>query len=170
VTVFYISIAQFSEECDVQCSTYREHSGISWRSFSRPESPFHMFYPAVITMNGVEFTSAGQYMLYKQAGKWNIYVDGYNTDTLPSSLWHCQLGTRKSIWPVKKIEWWSAGMVISLEQGANGLHQMVKLIHCHPIIFCFIKIQNGLTFLVPPYPLEKKLLSGCLSVLCLSIL
>jgi len=24
--------------------------------------------------------------------------------------------------------------------------------HCHPIISCFIKIQNGLTFLVPAYP------------------
>ena len=24
--------------------------------------------------------------------------------------------------------------------------------HCHPIISCFIKIQIGLTFLVPAYP------------------
>ena len=24
--------------------------------------------------------------------------------------------------------------------------------HCHPIISCFIKVQNGLTFLVPAYP------------------
>jgi len=24
--------------------------------------------------------------------------------------------------------------------------------HCHPIISCFIEIQNGLTFLVPAYP------------------
>jgi len=27
--------------------------------------------------------------------------------------------------------------------------------HCHPINSCFIKIQNGLTFLLPAYP-------GCL--------
>jgi len=26
-----------------------------------------------------------------------------------------------------------------------------RLCHCHPIIPCFIKIQNGLTFLVPAY-------------------
>jgi len=29
---------------------------------------------------------------------------------------------------------------------------MVQLMHCHPIISCFIKIQNGLTFLVLAYP------------------
>lgn len=58
---------EFSEECDIQCSRYREQSGISWRAFARPESPFHMFYPAAITMNGMEFTSAGQYMLCKHA-------------------------------------------------------------------------------------------------------
>jgi len=27
-----------------------------------------------------------------------------------------------------------------------------SLCHCHPIILCFIKIQTGLTFLVPAYP------------------
>jgi len=31
--------------------------------------------------------------------------------------------------------------------------------HCHPIISCFIKIHNGLTFLVPAYP-------GCLERAC----
>ena len=30
---------------------------------------------------------------------------------LPSVLWHCWLGVRKSIWPVK-IEWWGVCMVI----------------------------------------------------------
>jgi len=36
--------------------------------------------------------------------------------------------------------------------------------HCHPIISCFVKIQIGLTFLVPPYlgfSGEKRLLNGC---------
>jgi len=34
--------------------------------------------------------------------------------------------------------------------------------HCHPIISCFIKIQNGLTFLVPAYRvvLKNSLLNG----------
>jgi len=37
--------------------------------------------------------------------------------------------------------------------GARGsdLH-MVQLFHCHRIISGFIKIHNGLTFLVPAYP------------------
>jgi len=39
-------------------------------------------------------------------------------------------------------------MVICLERGANDL----CVVHCHPIISCFIKIQIGLTFLVPVYP------------------
>jgi len=38
-------------------------------------------------------------------------------------------------------------MVISLERGANNLH----MVHCHPIVSCFVKIQIGLTFLVPAY-------------------
>jgi len=42
-------------------------------------------------------------------------------------------------------------MVICLELGANDLH-MVQLMPPPPIISCFIKIQTGLTFLVPAYP------------------
>jgi len=60
---------QYPDECNLECSRYRQYAGISYRAFSRLESPFHMFYPAAITLNGIEFTSAGQYMLYKQAGK-----------------------------------------------------------------------------------------------------
>jgi len=40
---------------------------------------------------------------------------------LPSVLWHCWLGVRKSIWPVK-IEWRGADVVVCLERGANDLH------------------------------------------------
>jgi len=36
---------------------------------------------------------------------------------LPSVLWHCSLGVRKSIRPVK-IEWWGVDVVICLERGA----------------------------------------------------
>jgi len=45
-------------------------------------------------------------------------------------FWHCWLVDRKSIQPVK-IEWWAAGMVICLEQGANDLH-MVQLMPLPP--------------------------------------
>jgi len=51
----------------------------------------------------------------------------------------------------KKIEWWGAGVVICLERSANDLH-MVQLMPLSSIISCFIKIQNGSTFLVPAYP------------------
>ena len=61
---------------------------------------------------------------------------------VPSVLWHCWLGFRKNIQPIK-IEWWGIGVVICLEYGANDLH-MVQLMPLPPIISCFSKIQNGL--------------------------
>ena len=66
---------------------------------------------------------------------------------LPSVLWHCWLGVRKSIRPIK-IEWWGAG-VVSIRSEVQML--CIWSSWCHPIISCFIKIQNGLTFLVPAY-------------------
>jgi len=51
-----------------------------------------------------------------------------------------------------KIDWRGAGyLVICLEQGVNDL-RMVHLMPLPPIISCFIKIQNSLTFLVLAYP------------------
>ena len=49
---------------------------------------------------------------------------------LPSVVWHCWLGVKKSIRPVK-IEWWGTGMVICLECGANDLH-MIQLMALPP--------------------------------------
>jgi len=65
---------------------------------------------------------------------------------MTSVLWHYWLGVRKSTRPAK-IEWWSAGVVICLEQGAWS-----SWCHCHPIMSRFIKIQIDLVFLVPAYP------------------
>ena len=64
---------------------------------------------------------------------------------LPSVLWHCWLGGRKGIRPVK-TEWWGAGVVVCLEQGA-GLH-MAQLMPLPLTVSCFSKIQIGFTFLV----------------------
>ena len=65
----------------------------------------------------------------------------------PSVLWRCWLGGRKGIRPVKKTDWWGAGVVICLERGAD-LH-MAQL----PLtVSCFSKIQIGFTFLVPAHP------------------
>jgi len=59
------------------------------------------------------------------------------------------LGDRKGIRPVK-TEWWDAGVVICLEQGAD-LH-MAKLMPLPLTVCCSSKIQIGFTFLVPAYP------------------
>jgi len=50
----------------------------------------------------------------------------------------------------KKTEWWGAGMVICLEQGAD-LH-MVQLMPLPLTVSCFSKIQISFTFLVPAHP------------------
>ena len=68
----------------------------------------------------------------------------------PSVLWRCWLGGRKGIRPVKKTEWWGAGVVICLEQGTY-LH-MVQLMPLPLTVSCFSKIQIGFTFLVPAHP------------------
>ena len=63
-------------------------------------------------------------------------------------LWHCWLGGRKGIRPVKKLEWWGAGVVICLERCAD-LH-MAQLMPLSLTVSCSSKIQIGFTFLVPP--------------------
>ena len=50
----------------------------------------------------------------------------------------------------KKLEWWGAGMIICLEQGAD-LH-MTQLMPLPLTVSCFSKIQIGFTFLVPAMP------------------
>ena len=50
----------------------------------------------------------------------------------------------------KKSEWWGAGVVICLEQGAH-LH-MAQLMPLLLTVSCFSKIQIGFTFLVPAHP------------------
>jgi len=72
---------------------------------------------------------------------------------VPSVLWHCWLGIKKSIQPIK-IEWRGAGVDICLERGANCLHmvQLMPLPSPNPIISCLILIQTGSTCLVPAYP------------------
>jgi len=50
----------------------------------------------------------------------------------------------------KKTEWWGAGVVISLERGAD-LH-MAQLMPLPLAVSCFSKIQIGFTFLVLAHP------------------
>jgi len=56
----------------------------------------------------------------------------------------------KGIRPVKKQEWWGAGVVICLEQGADLY--TAQLMPLPLIVSCFSKIQFGFTSLVPAHP------------------
>jgi len=62
--------------------------------------------------------------------------------------------------PVKRTQWWGAGMVICLERGAD-LH-VAQLMPLPLTLFCFSKIQIGFTFLVLAHPgsREKGPLNG----------
>jgi len=73
------------------------------------------------------------------------------------------LGGRKGIHPVK-TEWWGAGVVICLEQGAD-LH-MAQLMSLPLTVSCFSKIQIGFTVLVPAHldSPGKGPLNGCVCV------
>jgi len=59
------------------------------------------------------------------------------------------MGGRKGIRPVKKTEWWGAGMVICMGRDAD-LH-MAQLMPLLLTVFCFSKIQIGFTYLVPAH-------------------
>jgi len=72
------------------------------------------------------------------------------------------LGGTKGTRPVKKTEWWGAGVVICLERGAD-LH-MAQLMPLPLTVSCFSKILIGFTFLVLAHPgsTGKEPLNGCL--------
>jgi len=65
----------------------------------------------------------------------------------------------------KNTEWWDAGVVICLEQGAD-LH-MAYLMPLPLTVSCFTKIQIGFTFLVPAQlgsPGQKAVKRVCLEL------
>ena len=71
--------------------------------------------------------------------------------SLPSVLWRCWLGIRKSVRPVKNMEWWDVGMVICLQRGANDL-LMVQLM---PLLTRHLLLQQSAEWfilLAPAYP------------------
>ena len=76
---------------------------------------------------------------------WQFNYKKITNCLVPSVLWHCWLGGKKGIRPVKN-EWWGVGMVVCLEQGAD-LH-MAQLMPLPLTVSCFRKIQIGFAFLV----------------------
>ena len=52
--------------------------------------------------------------------------------------------------PVKKLEWWGAGVVICLKRGPD--FHIARLMPLPLTVSCFSKIQTGFSFLVPAHP------------------
>jgi len=69
----------------------------------------------------------------------DIIIDIVGQIVRPSVLWHCWLGVRKSIRPVK-IGWWGVGVVICLEWDADCLHYRPAdvIAFQNPVISCLI--------------------------------
>ena len=71
---------------------------------------------------------------------------------LPSVLWHCWLGIRKGIRPVKN---WLVGCWCGYLSGVRCRLADVHMAQLMPLpltVSCFSKIQIGFTFLVPAHP------------------
>jgi len=116
--------------------------------------------PLALTTVTLQWT---EMVIWYAAGRWCVYVyvcvhacvctcvcacvhDHYTafpyacmwlTNALPSVLWPCWLSGRKGIRPVKKLEWWDAGVIICLVQDAD-LH-MAQLMPLPLTIFCSSK-------------------------------
>ena len=74
----------------------------------------------------------------------------YHCDcVLPSVLWHCWLGGRKGIRPVKN---WAVGYWHGYLSGARCRLDMAQRIPLPLTVCCFSKIQIGFTFLVSAHP------------------
>jgi len=71
--------------------------------------------------------------------------------TMSSVLWHCWLGVRKSMRPVKKLNY-NMLLWLSVWRKVQIICIRSSWCHCHPIISCSVKIQIDFTILVPAYP------------------
>jgi len=71
-----------------------------------------------------------------------VVIDAFSALTL-------LIGRQEGHPTCKKTEWWGAGVVVCLEQGAE-LH-MAQLMPLPLAVSCFTKIQIGFTFLVPAH-------------------
>jgi len=96
-----------------------------------------------------------------------IYISIVIVEFLPSVLWQCWLGVRKSIRPVK-IEWWGVDVVICLVWGADCLH-MVQLMPLLPKTPSYLaSFKSRLVFTARCYASAVLAMALCLSV-CLSV-
>ena len=85
---------------------------------------------------------------------------------LPSVLWHCWLGGKKGIWPVKNL---SGGVLVPLSVWRGADLHMAQLMPLPLTVSCFSKIQIGFTFLVladPCSPGKRAVKRVCVCQLC----
>jgi len=89
-----------------------------------------------------------------------VYVIYHNTVNQPSVRWRCWLGGRHPA--CKKTEWWGAGVVICLEQGAD-LHMAQQM----PLSLASVKSRLVLPFWyrLTWVVLDNGPLNGCVCVL-----
>jgi len=82
----------------------------------------------------------------------NFYLQAtsVNGDSQAFSALTLLVGRQEGHPACKKTEWWGAGVVICLEQGAD-LH-MAQLMPLPLTLSCFSKIQIGFAFLAPADP------------------
>ena len=82
---------------------------------------------------------------------WPLYLEQFLLlSPVPSVLWHCSLGGRKGIWPVKN---WAVGCWHGSVWSEVQTCIWPSWYHCHSVtVSCFSKIQIGFTFLVLAHP------------------
>ena len=93
----------------------------------------------------------------------NMFLTALIWILVPLVLWHCWLGGRKGIRPVKNMD-------ICLERCAD-LH-MAQLMPLPLTVSCFSKIQIGFIFLVPAHlgsPRQRAVKQACVYVCNLGI-
>ena len=72
---------------------------------------------------------------------WQRFKTHCRPDFLPSVLWHCWLGDRKGIWPVKKL---SSGVLAWLSVWSEVQTCIwPSWCHCHSLSLASVKIQIG---------------------------
>ena len=120
------------------CAAYSCDCGCQCRHVSTGQSVLQL---VLMTSEVVQSVMGRSYRKPHESNNWNCNV--LLLPSVPSVHWRCWLGVRKGIWPVK-TEWWGAGMVICLEQGAD-LH-MAQQMPLPLTVSCFSKIQIGLPF------------------------
>jgi len=83
------------------------------------------------------------------SGVVSFYLSLFKEVTFAFSALTLLVGRQEGRLACKKQEWWGAGVVVCLEQGAY-LH-MAQLMPLPLIVSCFSKIQIGFSFVVPVY-------------------